>query len=174
MMMGYCIAEWARVDEQLFQIFHMALQCPKKQAAVVYYRTNTLGGRLALASALVSALLPKTVSGEQSHDDRVRWNEVKTAINSILGTRNRIAHKSVNWHQAPQFIDANAYLDVAPDSSFDIFENENERLVESGEPQKPLTLSDLQTHAQLTLHAWGLLYRFYCGALPKHVVVPPP
>ena len=47
------------------------------------------------------------------------------------------------------------YYDVEPDLTFDIYESEDERIIGKSKTIKPLAIDDLQTHAQLTLHAWG-------------------
>jgi hypothetical protein len=41
MVMGYCIAAWAQVDDQLFRIFRDCVG-PYDQSAVIYYRTPGL------------------------------------------------------------------------------------------------------------------------------------
>jgi hypothetical protein len=42
-LIGYCIAEWAKVDEELFRICWSCLGTHRERASVVYYRTPTLG-----------------------------------------------------------------------------------------------------------------------------------
>jgi hypothetical protein len=37
MMVGYCIAEWARVDDQLFRIFQACLGATAEQCAIIAY-----------------------------------------------------------------------------------------------------------------------------------------
>jgi hypothetical protein len=91
MMIGYCIAEWARVEDELFRVCHAVLRCPKEQAAIVYYRSPQLRTRLELTDELVRAVLPKHKSGNQPHDDLKFWtDDVLKKINDLLPIRNRI------------------------------------------------------------------------------------
>jgi hypothetical protein len=76
MMIGYCIAEWAKVGDELFRICHTALQCPKEQAAIVYYRTPTIRSRLTLTDDAVRALISRHKSDGHPHDDLKFWDKV--------------------------------------------------------------------------------------------------
>ena len=53
MMIGYCIAEWAGIDDELFRIFQQCTGAKEKQAAIVYYRTPALNVRLGLVDEIV-------------------------------------------------------------------------------------------------------------------------
>lgn len=57
-MVGFCITEWAHVDELIFDIFHQCVG-PLKQCAIIYYRTPGLEMRLGLTDEIVKAVLPK-------------------------------------------------------------------------------------------------------------------
>ena len=43
--LGRCITMWAFVEEKLFDLCLMTLKAPKKQTAIVYYRTPTIDSR---------------------------------------------------------------------------------------------------------------------------------
>jgi hypothetical protein len=59
MMVGYCIAEWARVEDALFRIFQACLSIKAEQCAILYYRTPSLDTRLVLVDEIVKSVLPK-------------------------------------------------------------------------------------------------------------------
>jgi hypothetical protein len=58
MMVGYCIAAWADVDEQLFRIFQDCVG-PLEQSAIIYYKTPGLDARFTLTNEIVRSILPK-------------------------------------------------------------------------------------------------------------------
>src|SRR6266478_5137133 len=58
MWVGYCITTWADVEEKLFDVVWKCLQCPKEQAAIIYFRTPGLDARVTLADELVKNILP--------------------------------------------------------------------------------------------------------------------
>ena len=53
MVMGYCIAAWAAVDEQLFLLFSDCVG-PHEQAAIIYYRTPGLDVRGSIEASRAS------------------------------------------------------------------------------------------------------------------------
>jgi hypothetical protein len=195
MMIGYCIAEWAKVEDELFRIFHAALQCPKEQAAIVYYRTPTIRSRLTLTDDAVSAILPRHKSGSHPHDDLKFWDRVVTKkICSLLETRNRIAHHPVEIRQATishiatattpagsivanepdppvtsEAGDVATFIGTVAESWFEIYESQNEQLRGKSAPKSPLLIDDLRAHLSLTRGASDVLYRFYYERLIHHV-----
>jgi hypothetical protein len=63
MMIGYCIAEWAGIDDELFRIFQHCTGAKEQQAAIIYYRTPGLNVRLGLVDEIVRSVLPKRSQG---------------------------------------------------------------------------------------------------------------
>ena len=97
MMVGFCIAEWARIDDHLFNIFHQCVGAPLKQCAIIYYRTPGLDLRLGLTDEIVKSVLPVPArkSGGQSHPLVKEWASLQKDIRELLTTRRRIAHHPV-------------------------------------------------------------------------------
>jgi hypothetical protein len=91
---GYCISTWAEVEQKLFEICWKALQSPREQAAIVYYRTPTLDARLTLTDELLRHVLPKRErpNGGHDHPDVMAWDALDKEITELLPTRNRLAH----------------------------------------------------------------------------------
>jgi hypothetical protein len=50
MEIGLTITRWADLEEALFELCKLALGAPEAQAAVVFYRTPSLEGRIRLTS----------------------------------------------------------------------------------------------------------------------------
>lgn len=173
MMIGYCIAEWAKVEDELFRVCHAALRCPKEQAATVYYRTPQLEARLTLTDEVVRAVLPKHKPGDHPHDDLKFWIDVLKQVRDLVPTRNRIAHHPVEVRHAAFYADV-SYLDVPPDSWFEIYESQNEQLRGRSAGKSPLLVEDLRAHLTLTGGVSSLLHRFYYDRLIHHVDALPP
>lgn len=93
--LGYCVAKWAEIEDQLFRLCWTALRSPIKQAAIIYYRTPSIDARLTLATELVSSLYPRKVSGEHDSEDMKRWRSLEADIRELLRIRNRLAHHPV-------------------------------------------------------------------------------
>jgi hypothetical protein len=172
MMVGYCIAEWARVEDELFRICHAAMKAPKEQVAVIYYRTPQLDARLTLTDELIRLALPRHKHGHQPHDDLRAWDKVLKQIRDLLPVRNQIAHHPVEWRQMPQYVDI-SFLDTEPESWFEIYESENERMRGRSKSKSPLKVDDLKQHLRLTNVARGTLYHFYHERFVKHITAPP-
>jgi len=98
MHIGYCIAEWAELDERLFLIFQSCVGSPE-QCAIIYYKIPGLEPRLSLTDEIIRSVFPKTErkSGDHTQDypHVVRWSKIKTSIEGLLSTRRRIAHHQV-------------------------------------------------------------------------------
>ena len=71
MLMGYCMAGWAQVDEWLCRIF---VDCigPIDQSAVIYYRTPGLDVRLGLVDEIVRTTLLPSWERPGSRDPRIK------------------------------------------------------------------------------------------------------
>ena len=172
--MGYCIAEWARVEDTLFEICHAALRCPKEQAAVVYYRTPQLDARLSLADELVKLVLPRHTVGQSPHDDRKAWDAILKQVRDLTPTRNRIAHHPVAPRSPGAFYLDVSYLDVPPATWFEIYEGANEQLRGRSKNKTPLKLQDLRDHSVKVSEANSALHRFRHALLAIHLAKPLP
>jgi hypothetical protein len=146
MMIGYCIAEWANVDDELFRIFRDCVG-PAEQCSIIYYRTPGLDVRLNLTDEIVKSVLPKTArkSGGHDHVSVKSWKAAIKDFRDLLGVRRRIAHHpntikyGASW---PLILDLR-YL-LAPQSWFEIYVSQHEQL-RSGE-LPALKLDDLKAH----------------------------
>lgn len=95
-LIGYCIAEWAKVDEELFRICWLCLGSRRERAALIYYRTPTLDARLTLVDQLTSLILPrKERAGAHDHADVILWRAIAGDFRKLLHTRRRVAHQPV-------------------------------------------------------------------------------
>ena len=89
---GRCITSWAQIEEKLFDLCVIALKAPKKQTAIVYYKTPTIDSRLALVDELITAALPKKKSGDHSTGAERLWDGITTEFRKLLPERNALAH----------------------------------------------------------------------------------
>jgi hypothetical protein len=175
-MIGYCIAEWSRLEDELFQICRQCLKCPEEQAAIVYHRTPSVGGRLTLVDELVQFIMPKPArkSGGHPHDDLKLWNELVKKFRELSKTRSRIAHQPVTA-RVTHFSAGHPIGQPLVKSGFEIYVSYQEQLRgNSAEPPPPLGVNDLKTHHGDVTRLRGALQRFLAHVLPKHVSASPP
>jgi hypothetical protein len=101
-LIGKCIKEWAYIENELFHLCEFSLGSGEKQAAVVFYRTPTIGSRLTLVSELLLAKLPQKSRKNGGHDDPLvsGWAKLEKAIGALLPTRNLLAHSPVTPTEA--------------------------------------------------------------------------
>jgi len=96
MLIGYCIAEWARVDEELFHIFQACLGAPIEQCSILYYRISSIKTRSETVDEIVKSVLPKkTKPGEHEHNAVQKWKEIINSFAKLNSVRRRIAHYPV-------------------------------------------------------------------------------
>jgi hypothetical protein len=172
MWMGYCIAEWAYIDDYFFSVCHAALECPKQQAAIVYYKTPNFEARITLADELVKTVLPRHKPGDKPHEDLSTWIAAYKAVEKIKPNRNRIAHCHTGV-AASAILAEGRGEEVEVDAWYFLYESNNQKL--RGKPiPPPLALSDLRSHYYEVAKVRNLLHVFYYDRLPKHVSVPPP
>jgi hypothetical protein len=164
MMMGECIAEWARVEEVLFQIFHACVKCSAEHASIIYYKTPTLDSRLTLIDEIIKTVLPKRSSKPGSHDhmDVTCWKNILKITRDLMPIRNWIAHHPVNI----RFSTGHFSID---EMSFTIYASSQERLRPRGKAFKRLTINDLRDHLKKTNALTGRLHDFLRGPLATHV-----
>lgn len=95
MVMGYCIAAWAGVNDQLFNIFRDCVG-PLDQCSVIYYRTPGLDARLSLTAEIVRTTLVPSWERPGNADPRMKeWNAIAAQFRRLLAVRRRIAHHPV-------------------------------------------------------------------------------
>jgi hypothetical protein len=95
MMIGYCIAEWAGIDDELFRIFQHCTGAKEQQTAIVYYRAPGLNVRLGLVNEIVRSVLPQTHPAGKDHPKLARWKAINMDCEDLFATRRRIAHRPV-------------------------------------------------------------------------------
>lgn len=94
---GQCITQWSEIENELFRLCHLSLRCTLRRAAIVYYRTPSIEGRIALTDELIKSLLPQRdkIDGGHDHPSVKEWNNIISEIRSLLPQRNMIAHSPI-------------------------------------------------------------------------------
>ena len=90
---GHCITYWAFIEEMLFEICVATLKAPRKQTAIVYYRTPTLEARLSLVQELVAAKFPRKKPGQHSSTLEITWSNLVKEATDLIPERNTLAHR---------------------------------------------------------------------------------
>jgi hypothetical protein len=175
MMVGYCIADWARIEDELFRIFQACLRASAEQCAIIYYRMPGLDIRLGLVDEIVKSILPKKPkrSGSHEHQDVKRWNRVFTDCKNLLSVRRRIAHHPVRaqykmkpvWGPIPWFLSQDAGAPQMAQASFEIYVSQNEQSRGKDDGPSPLTITDLQQHLKATAKLYSELNAYFCTVL---------
>ena len=178
---GYCIAEWSRVDNELFAIFRRCVGGPLLQCAIIYYRVPGLEARFGLTDELVKSLLPETIPGGAVDPKLKAWKEAISRHGDLLGVRRRIAHQPIDL-----MIDLvpgrgmNAQLgtttlnEAAPPheaSWFEVYVNQHEGMRTKEAQSKPLRIDDLKAHLDEVVHLHDRLHGFFDHHLMN---IPPP
>jgi hypothetical protein len=184
LMVGYCITDWARVDDSLFAIFRACLG-PIEQSAIIYYRTPALDLRFKLTDELVLSVLPKRVrkSGGHDHPDVKAWKKAIEGHSDLLSVRRRIAHHPVDatYKTGPHSALIGAAIpgssmpgnaDLVP--SFEIYASAQERLRSKEKNEMPLGVGDLKTHRVQVNQLRDRLHAFLAGTFAAHAKVSPP
>jgi hypothetical protein len=155
-MVGFCITEWARVDDKIFSVFRHCVG-PIKQCAIIYYRVPGLDARVGLTGEIVGSVLPKPArkSGGHLHPLVKEWCAIETEIRELLSVRRRIAHQPVMiqsriWRSAAlntfAFNEAAFTTPGEIESWFEIYTNQHERLRERESDKQSLTVDHLAAH----------------------------
>jgi hypothetical protein len=172
MQMGNCLAQWSYIEDYFFLICHAALQCPKQQAAIVYYKTPNFDARMTLTDELVKSTLPQHAPGEHPHEDLKAWIAAYKGVDKIKPIRNRIAHCQMG-PQPSALVAHSRGEEVKLESWFVLYESNNEKM--RGRPlPSPLTMQDLSDYLVASNRAQMPLHRFYHEILGAHVPIPPP
>jgi hypothetical protein len=166
MWLGYCIADWARVEELIFLIFRAAVQTPKETAELLYYRNKTLSGRLSLTNEVVRAAIVSNQVGVKS------WTQIEREIESLLATRNRLAHHPVALRDERHSIneDSSGFSELIGVAWAESFVPEGERSSRKKKHPDVLKIGDLKLHHSETEFVRLRLYNF----LNEMLLTPPP
>jgi hypothetical protein len=168
-LIGYCIAEWAKVDEELFRICWVCLGSYRERAALIYYRTPTLDARLTLVDQLTSLVLPpKERAGAHDHPDVILWRDIAGNFRELLHPRRRIAHQPVRG--GTEYFRAGQSQAGSPLSfflPFGIYVSEAEQLRHKAQ-EPPLTKKNLQQHLRSLTALTSRLHDFCFDNILMH------
>jgi hypothetical protein len=154
MMLGYCIAVWADVDDLLFQVFRECVG-PPLQCAIIYYKTPGLDARFSLTDEIVRSILPKKKPGGHDHPSVIAWDKAIKPRQDLLAIRRRLAHHPVTIRMRPH---SNSMLNRAPPGKMtiggpihqfswtELYATEQEKLRGRTADLMPLRLPDLENH----------------------------
>jgi hypothetical protein len=177
-MIGQCIAEWAKVDNELFGVFKYCVG-PYDQCAIIYYRIPGLDARFGLTDEIVQSVFPKTEGGKQPHPGLKAWTKAIKGYKELLSVRRRIAHHPVDmkmalhWkpsstNQTIDYTQLNALAFPPARSWFEIYVSQHEGIRNKESDRKPLVLKDLKTHLLEVNSLSARIMIFYHETLTKH------
>jgi hypothetical protein len=185
MMIGYCIGEWAQVDDELFRIFRDCVGA-YEQSAIIYYRMPGLDVRLGCTDELIESIFPKPErkSGGHPHEHVKKWREIKKTFNDLLAIRRRIAHHPIEIHtygdrRTPLKSvnkDALSKYPSNAESWFALYVSQHEEL-RVGKSVPALSMKDLKEHLKGVVHLRDALRHFFLNELmstkPQSKQLPP-
>jgi hypothetical protein len=165
MHVGYCIAAWAQVDDELFRIFRNCLG-PYEQSAIIYYRCPGLDVRLGITEELVQSVLPEPERKSGGHDppELKAWKQAVGDFRQLLAARRRIAHHPIAIRYQP-FMAGISRAGEAPPSWFEIYVSQHEQLRTGDLPA--LKIEDLRKHQIAVIRLRDRLHRFFHDVLTK-------
>ncbi|MGE0062847.1 MAG: hypothetical protein AB7T86_12315 [Xanthobacteraceae bacterium] len=140
-LVGRIIFEWASIDRDMFDLFHLLLGGDEKVASVVYYRHKTIGNKRDLAKDVAEVKLPD--------DDKARLKPIWDRIESNLWVRNAVAHY-------PTQVQFEVIWDLHADGGPKVIKNDAQiqaitepKDVLSGAKEKTLKTQDLIDHLEV-------------------------
>jgi hypothetical protein len=170
-MVGRCIKTWANVEDAVFKLCEFALQAPRKQVAIVYFRTPALDARLELTSELMLSVLPQRTrqSGGHDHPDVKRWNTLIADIKSLLPTRNMLAHAPVveKVHVDISLSTLESWIKIA------LSEHEKLRGRKITMGSAIIGVAEMQSHHKAVIALVNRLNDFYTDARARHAKFSP-
>ena len=171
MMMGRCIAEWARVDDELYRIFEQCLG-PPKQSAILYFKMPGLEVRMTTTREIVLSVLPEREKKDGGHDHPSvkSWKAIEKRFKKLLPVRRRIAHLPVGQGRVPRYFAARYFraTSLSKAGPHTIEASANEKLRGRDTDNKQLTLDDLTEHLSSLGRLIGSLQTFRLNVLPDH------
>jgi hypothetical protein len=93
---GICIKEWAKIENELFELCKIVLDTDPKRVAIVFYRTPSTEGRILLTDNLLETLWPKK-PGEHDSPELIEWISMRQEIQKLLPVRNLLAHAPIRY-----------------------------------------------------------------------------
>ena len=158
---GICIKEWAYIEKVIFDLCSYVLKADRKHVAIIYYRTPTLEGRLALTNDLLQSIFPKK-AGEHDNPKLVIWTKIFKEIRNLAPARNVLAHSPIRYK-----VSIKAQIDktgqpakvINQESWIEIATSENERL-KTGE-DKSYRVDDLPKYHAAVRALWDRLLNFH-------------
>jgi hypothetical protein len=163
---GNAITQWAKIDERLFSICAAILRADKQHVALIYYRHNSLGGRLRLVDDLVKTILPPNADPKRNPDPPVTaaWKAVVIGITNSLSVRNQLAHSP----SGPQ-----VEVKDRPDGTFAItdiwwasYVSATDKLRDVAASKPDLRIDEVKSHVHSVGQIWMSLRDFEHTALP--------
>lgn len=172
MWLGYCITEWASVEDQLFRICLGVLKAPETQAAIVFFRTPTMETRLQLIQELLEAIIPapERKNGGHPHADMDKWKIISKTFADLVPIRNRLAHDQVrrtDIYLAEEGEDVSGREPIG--SWFEIGQSPHKELRPRIDRKDDLLVGDLRAHRNLVRGLVDSLSSFYETVLPSHL-----
>ena len=180
MMIGQCIAEWAGVDDELFNIFQDSIG-PREQCAIIYFKIQSLSTRFDLTDEIVKSVLPKPErpkrEGGHDHPSVKAWGIAKGDYQDLLSTRSHIAHHPVEIGLEPgrsapggeQFAtQIFGSPGIAPPRTwYELSASLKERMRERSANLRPLRIEDLRDHLSKVVSLRFRLRNFFENVLTK-------
>jgi hypothetical protein len=180
MMIGQCIAEWAGVDDELFNIFQDGVG-PREQCAIIYFRIQSLFTRFDLTDEIVKSVLPKPKrpkkEGGHDHPSVKAWVVAKGDYQDLLSTRSHIAHNPVEIGLEPgraatfggRFATQtyNSPGIAPPRTWYELSASSKERMRERSATLRPLRIEDLRDHLSKVASLRQRLRDFFENVLTK-------
>jgi hypothetical protein len=180
MMIGQCIAEWASVDDELFNIFQDSVG-PREQCAIIYFKIQSLSTRFDLTDEIVKSVLPKPdrpkKEGGHDHPSVKAWGIAKGDYQELLSTRSRIAHhpveiglelrraRTLGGQFGTQTFNSPGI--APPRTWFELSASSKERMRERSANLKPLRIEDLRDHLSKVVSLRLRLREFFENVLTK-------
>jgi hypothetical protein len=171
MMMGYCISQWAHIDELLFQIFQSCVG-PIKQCAIIYYRQPGIEIRQGLVDEIVLATLPAHKSGKHPHSALKAWKKFKSEWSDLISVRRRIAHHGV-WIRSGTMnvtLGTQTLGTIPVPTSFALYANHHERMRGRKSDQDVLTIKELKKHYKDMKALREQIHNFIYGHLKPYLL----
>jgi hypothetical protein len=94
---GICIKEWAKIENELFELCKIVLDIRVEHVAIIYYRTPSIESRISLTDDLLKTLWPKQ-PGHHDATELQDWEQMRNDIRKLTRTRNLLAHAPINYH----------------------------------------------------------------------------
>jgi hypothetical protein len=171
-MVGYCITDWAAVEEQLFGVFYDILEISMERAAIIYLRTPTLESRLSLLDEILHTAYPgERKNGGHQHKDLDVWDGILKEIRDLLPVRNRLAHSPIGAGIYGTIDDETDTITQIREIRVESSSHVHER-ARKPEEKEPLSIQDLTTYRPKISGVHKRLFEFRVGPLSAQLSKP--